>query len=80
MGKSSNRSNDLEVSQSVSQSTNSDVLINLFAVHPPTGPTLKHFLYSYLKDQPIWQSLRFWNAAFFDAVQYERARRPVPTR
>ncbi|KAK2156011.1 hypothetical protein LSH36_224g07006 [Paralvinella palmiformis] len=49
-------------------------------VHPPTGPTLKHFLYSYLKDQPIWQSLRFWNAAFFDAVQYERARRPVPTR
>ncbi|RUS74951.1 hypothetical protein EGW08_017286 [Elysia chlorotica] len=37
------------------------------------------FLYTYLKDQPIWQSLRFWNAAFFDAVQNERSRRPMPT-
>ena len=40
----------------------------------------KNFLYSYLKEQPIWQSLRFWNAAFFDAVQNERARKPVCTR
>lgn len=40
----------------------------------------KNFLYSFLCDQPIWQSLRFWNAAYFDAVQGERARRPVTTR
>lgn len=39
----------------------------------------KNFLYSYLREQPIWQSLRFWNAAFFDAVQNERARKPVCT-
>ncbi|KAL4235106.1 hypothetical protein ACF0H5_006744 [Mactra antiquata] len=39
----------------------------------------KNFLYSYLQEQPIWQSLRFWNAAFFDSVQNERARKPVCT-
>lgn len=36
------------------------------------------YLYTYLKDQPIWHSLRFWNAAFFDALQSQRAHRPVP--
>lgn len=35
-------------------------------------------MYTYLKDQPIWHSLRFWNAAFFDALQSQRAHRPVP--
>ncbi|CAI9737801.1 Hypothetical predicted protein [Octopus vulgaris] len=39
----------------------------------------KCFLYTFLREQPIWHSLRFWNAAFFDAVQCERARRPVCT-
>lgn len=43
----------------------------------PSGD--KSFLYMFLRDQPIWQSLRFWNAAFFDAVQCERSRRPMPT-
>ena len=52
----------------------------LFLADNPSGPALKHYLYSHMKDQPIWQSLRFWNAAFFDAVQRERARRPMPTR
>lgn len=32
----------------------------------------KQYLSSVLRDQPIWRSLRFWNAAFFDAVQAER--------
>lgn len=45
-----------------------------------TGCHGKNFLYSFLRDQPIWQSLRFWNAAFFDAVQLERSKRPVCTR
>ncbi|XP_033754212.1 uncharacterized protein LOC117337363 [Pecten maximus] len=39
----------------------------------------RNFLYSFLREQPIWQSLRFWNAAFFDAVQCERARQPMCT-
>jgi len=37
------------------------------------------YLYHYLRAQPIWQSLRFWNAAFFDALQCQRVHRPVPT-
>ncbi|XP_077865668.1 uncharacterized protein KIAA0513-like [Saccoglossus kowalevskii] len=37
--------------------------------------TTRGYLYSFLKDQPIWQSLRFWNAAFFDAVHCEREQR-----
>ncbi|XP_023215036.1 uncharacterized protein KIAA0513-like [Centruroides sculpturatus] len=40
----------------------------------------KEYLFTYLKEQPIWHSLRFWNAAFFDAVQCERSHRTVPTR
>lgn len=52
----------------------------LSAAPPTTGPPKKHYLYSYLKDQPIWQSLRFWNAAFFIAVQNERRRKPMVTR
>ncbi|XP_059618349.1 uncharacterized protein KIAA0513 [Phlebotomus argentipes] len=38
----------------------------------------REYLYIYLRDQPIWHCLRFWNAAFFDALQCERAHRPVP--
>ncbi|XP_050079002.1 uncharacterized protein KIAA0513 [Anopheles maculipalpis] len=38
----------------------------------------REYLYTYLRDQPIWQTLRFWNAAFFDALQMERKHRPVP--
>ena len=52
----------------------------LFIVTTQQGKGYRHFLYSYLCDQPIWQSLRFWNAAFFDAVQCERARKPVCRR
>ncbi|KAF2357927.1 SBF1/SBF2 domain [Trinorchestia longiramus] len=40
----------------------------------------KEFLYVHLRQQPIWASLRFWNAAFFDALQCERTLRPVVTR
>ncbi|XP_064466351.1 uncharacterized protein KIAA0513-like [Ornithodoros turicata] len=44
------------------------------------GCLRKEYLYMYLKEQPIWKSLRFWNAAFFDALQSERTHRPLPTR
>nr|VZI23042.1 unnamed protein product [Spirometra erinaceieuropaei] len=32
------------------------------------------FLFSYIKNQPIWHSLRFWNACFFQSVQESRAK------
>ncbi|XP_056908622.1 LOW QUALITY PROTEIN: uncharacterized protein KIAA0513 homolog [Takifugu flavidus] len=40
----------------------------------------KVYLYTHLRQQPIWHSLRFWNAAFFDAVHCERKKRSPPTR
>ncbi|XP_042905882.1 uncharacterized protein KIAA0513 [Parasteatoda tepidariorum] len=43
-------------------------------------PPSREYLFNYLRDQPIWRSVRFWNAAFFDAVQCERANRRIPTR
>jgi len=46
------------------------------AVHPSSIISdeiqQKMFLYEALRRQPIWKSLRFWNAAFFDAVNSER--------
>lgn len=39
----------------------------------------REYLYTYLREQPIWQSLRFWNAAIFDALQCERVRSILPT-
>jgi hypothetical protein len=44
-----------------------------------TQPKPKIYLYSHLTDQRIWQSPRFWNAAFFYAVQHERASKPPAT-
>lgn len=40
----------------------------------------KEFLFEHLKTQPIWHSLRYWNAAFFDAVQSERENKPMIKR
>nr|XP_008523036.1 PREDICTED: uncharacterized protein KIAA0513 homolog isoform X2 [Equus przewalskii] len=40
----------------------------------------KIYLYTHLKQQPIWHALRFWNAAFFDAVHCERRKRSPTTR
>lgn len=41
------------------------------------SPSSKIFLYEHLKNQVIWKSLRFWNAAFFSAVNHERKRRCI---
>lgn len=35
---------------------------------------IKQYVYECLREQPIWRSLRFWTAAFFDAVQSEREK------
>ncbi|CAL4087023.1 unnamed protein product, partial [Meganyctiphanes norvegica] len=40
----------------------------------------KEFLYTYLRQHVIWKSTRFWNAAFFDALQCERSMRPLVKR
>ncbi|KAL7641871.1 UNVERIFIED_CONTAM: hypothetical protein RMT77_007745 [Armadillidium vulgare] len=45
-----------------------------------SGQKVKEFLYLFLRQHPIWRSFRFWNAAFFDALQCERFMRPVATR
>ncbi|XP_058243706.1 uncharacterized protein KIAA0513 homolog isoform X3 [Hemibagrus wyckioides] len=53
-------------------------------VSPPASPDKKQgekiYLYTHLKQQPIWHTLRFWNAAFFDAVHCERNKRSPTTR
>lgn len=35
----------------------------------------KQYVYEYLKDQPVWKSLRFWNAAFLVAIHADRKKR-----
>lgn len=47
-------------------------------VEVPGCEPYREYLYTYLREQPIWHSLRFWNAAFFDALQLERCNKPVP--
>ncbi|XP_051952611.1 uncharacterized protein KIAA0513-like isoform X1 [Xyrauchen texanus] len=53
-------------------------------VSAPVSPERKEeekiYLYTHLKQQPIWHTLRFWNAAFFDAVHCERNKRSPTTR
>ncbi|XP_048507457.1 uncharacterized protein KIAA0513 isoform X2 [Athalia rosae] len=49
-------------------------------VEVPGLEPYREYLYTHLRVQPIWTSMRFWTAAFFDAVQCERATRPVPPR
>ncbi|XP_059421075.1 uncharacterized protein KIAA0513-like isoform X2 [Carassius carassius] len=53
-------------------------------VSPPLSPDRKEeekiYLYTHLKQQPIWHTLRFWNAAFFDSVHCERNKRSPTTR
>nr|CDS26065.1 expressed conserved protein [Hymenolepis microstoma] len=43
----------------------------------PSGKVVLKYLYEGLKDQAIWQSTRFWNAAIFIALQEERYCRQV---
>jgi len=40
----------------------------------------RQFIVPYLREQPIWKSLRFWNAAFFDAVHSEREIPAISSR
>ncbi|OTF76941.1 hypothetical protein BLA29_000981 [Euroglyphus maynei] len=42
------------------------------SVSASTMENNKQYLCTVLRDQPIWKLKRFWNAAFFDAIQCER--------
>uniref|UniRef100_A0A8C5PZI7 KIAA0513 n=1 Tax=Leptobrachium leishanense TaxID=445787 RepID=A0A8C5PZI7_9ANUR len=53
---------------------------NVPAQSPDEKKGEKIYLYTHLKQQPIWHTLRFWNAAFFDAVHCERRKRSPTTR
>jgi hypothetical protein len=48
-------------------------------VDVPGCEPYREYLYTFLREQKIWHTLRFWNAAFFDALYCERANRPVPS-
>ena len=62
-------------------STENNLFFHLkITVQVPGVEPYREYLYTNLRVQPIWTSMRFWTAAFFDAVQCERAVRPVPHR
>ena len=63
---------DLTVQEVVSQDAN--IFTKLWS---RAQPKRKAYLYRYMTDQVIWQSPRFWSAAFFFAVQRERANKPT---
>ncbi|KAK0132247.1 hypothetical protein N1851_032963 [Merluccius polli] len=50
------------------------------SLNPEEKKEEKVYLYTHLRQQPIWHTLRFWNAAFFDAVHCERKKRSPTTR
>ena len=41
-------------------------------VEVPGCDPYREYLFNYLRDQPIWHSLRFWNAALFYALQKDK--------
>jgi len=42
-----------------------------------SGKVVQCYLYTGLRNQTIWQSTRFWNAAIFLALQLDRSTRPT---
>ncbi|KAF8560647.1 hypothetical protein P879_11799 [Paragonimus westermani] len=46
----------------------------LYYVEDPSRSTERTSLFSYIKPEPIWHTLRFWNACFFQSVQEARAK------
>ncbi|VDP43286.1 unnamed protein product [Schistosoma mattheei] len=45
-----------------------------FYTYDPSVSTDRTFIFVYIKSQPIWQSLRFWNACFFQSLQEARSK------
>lgn len=44
----------------------------LLTVEVPGCDPYREYLFNYLRDQPIWSTLRFWNAALFYALQKDK--------
>uniref|UniRef100_H2MFR0 KIAA0513 n=1 Tax=Oryzias latipes TaxID=8090 RepID=H2MFR0_ORYLA len=57
-----------------------NLFFSSFSEAPEEKKEEKVYLYTHLRQQPIWHTLRFWNAAFFDAVHCERTKRSPTTR
>lgn len=43
-----------------------------YTVEVPGCDPYREYLFNYLRDQQIWHSLRFWNAALFYALQKDK--------
>lgn len=54
------------------------IFFAIISVEVPGCEPYREYLYTFLRFQPIWQAIRFWNAAYFDAVQCERSHVPIP--
>lgn len=48
-------------------------------VEVPGCDPYREYLFNYLRDQPIWHSLRFWNAALFYALQKDKVPKSSTT-
>ncbi|KAG5670188.1 hypothetical protein PVAND_000468 [Polypedilum vanderplanki] len=46
-------------------------------VEVPGCESYREYLFNYLRDQPIWHTLRFWNAALFYALQKDKVPKSV---
>ncbi|CAH8501313.1 unnamed protein product [Dicrocoelium dendriticum] len=51
----------------------------LYKVEDYPGSPDGEVLFTLIKNRPIWQSLRFWNACFFQSIQEARAKTAVQT-
>lgn len=61
-------------SEEADDSTNGGNNNDLESPSNPKPPKVKSFLYTHLKEQPIWKCQRFWNASFFESVHHERTQ------
>lgn len=48
-------------------------------VQVPGCDPYREYLFNYLRDQQIWHSLRFWNAALYYALHKEKVPKALPT-
>jgi hypothetical protein len=46
-------------------------------VEVPGCEAYREYLFNYLRDQPIWHTLRFWNAALFYALQKDKVPKAI---
>lgn len=47
----------------------------LITVDVPGCDAYREYLFTFMREQPIWLSIRFWNTAFYESMQNERDHR-----